>query len=144
MRASKLPHLMGDGIGPRTETCVNLGRPIAMVQCLHQGNVYIKRKLCVWRVQKCIPLVGAITPLTCAGRQTTPSHGGWYRAENGNLCKFGWTYRHGTVFAPRQWLYQKEATATDMERTEMYFLSWWRNLTYQCGPENYPISWGVV
>ena len=24
-----------------------------------------------------------------------------YRANNGNLCKFGATYRHGTMFAPR-------------------------------------------
>ena len=32
-----------------------------------------------------------------------------YRANNGNLCKIGASYRHGTVFAPKQYLYQKEA-----------------------------------
>ena len=34
-----------------------------MVPCLHQGNIYTKRKLRVWREQICIPLVGAITHL---------------------------------------------------------------------------------
>ena len=65
-------------------------------------------KLQVWRQQKYIPLVGAETLLTCAGRQATPSHGGRYRAENGNLHKLGWTYRHGTVFATKKYAYPKE------------------------------------
>ena len=55
---------------------------MAIVPCLHQGNIYTKRKLQVWRDQKCIPLVGAITPLTCAGHQNTPSRGRQYRAQN--------------------------------------------------------------
>ena len=59
--------------GPRTESCINWDRPIAMVPCLYQGNIYTKRKLRAWRDQKCIPLVGAMTPLTCAGRQNNPS-----------------------------------------------------------------------
>ena len=133
--------LMGDGIRPRAETCVNWVGPIAMVPCLHQGNVYIKTKQWVCRAQKCIPLVGAETPFICAGRQTTLSHGGRYRADNRNLRKLRWTYRHATVFAPRQDLYPNEATG--MERTEIYSTSWCRNPTYLCGPANYPISWGV-
>ena len=67
--------LKGVGVCPRTETCVNWGGPIAMVPCLQQGNIYIKRKLRVYRDQKCIPLVGAKTPLACVGRQTTPCKG---------------------------------------------------------------------
>ena len=55
--------------------------------CLHQGNIYTKRKLRVWIDQKCIPLVGAITPLNGAGRQNTPSRGSQYRARNGKLRK---------------------------------------------------------
>ena len=47
---------------PRTETCVNSGGSIALVPCLHQGNIYIKRELGVLRVEKCIPLVGAKNP----------------------------------------------------------------------------------
>ena len=95
--------LKGVGIGTRTETCRNWGGPTAMEPCLHQGNVYIKRKLWVWRDQKCIPLVGATIPCSCAGRQTTPPQGSRYRAEDGNLRKLGWTYHNGTVFAPRQY-----------------------------------------
>ena len=81
-----------------------------MVPCLHQGNIYIKRKLRIWRDQKCIPLVGAINPLNCAGRYITPSLVRQYRAQNGKFGKLGRTYGHGTVFAPRKYLYQNEAT----------------------------------
>ena len=66
---------------PRTESLVNWDGPMAMVPCLHKGNIYSKRKLRVWRDQKCIPLVGAITTLTCAGRHNTPSRGRQYRAK---------------------------------------------------------------
>ena len=77
-----------------------------MVPCLHQGNIYSKRKLPVWTAQKCIPLVGAITPLNCEGRQITLSEGRHYRAQNGKFGKLGCTYGHDTVFAPRKYLYQ--------------------------------------
>ena len=55
-------------------------------------------------------LVGAETVLTSAGPHTTPFYGGQYRAKNGNMRIFGPTNPHGTAFAPKQWLYQKEAT----------------------------------
>ena len=98
-----------------------------MVPCLHQSNAYIKRKLQVWRVQNCIPLVGTKTSLTCAGLQPTPPQGSQIRAENGNLRKSRSTFNHGTVFAPKQCLYQKEATG--MESPKMYFSSQCKNLT---------------
>ena len=53
-------------------------------------------------------------------------------AQNGKLCKLGRTYRHGTMFALRKYLYKMEAT--DMERPEMYFSSQCNNPTYLCGP----------
>ena len=59
--------------------------PIPMVSRLHQSNVYIKRKVSVWRAQKCIALVDAETVLTSAGLQTTLFHGWQYRADNGNM-----------------------------------------------------------
>ena len=59
-------------------------------------------------------------------------------AQNGKLPKLGRTYRHGTMFETRQYLYQKEATG--MERQEMYSASWCNNPTYLCGPTKYPIS----
>ena len=102
-----------------------------MVPCLHEGNIYTKWKLRVWMDQKCIPIVGAITPLNCAGRQNTPSRGRQYRAQNGKLGKLGRTYGHGTVFAPRKYLYKKEATG--METQEKYSVSWCNNPTYLCG-----------
>ena len=138
VRAVKLPRLKGVGIGSGTETCVNWGGPIAMVPCLHQGNNYVKRKLRVWRSQKCISLVGAKSPLTCAGPQSTVCQGRQYRVGNGNLRKLGWTYRHGTMFEPRQYLHQKEATG--MESPEMYFPSRCKKPSYLCGPSNYPVS----
>ena len=109
-----------------------------MVPCFHQRNIYTKRKLRVWRDQKCILLVGAITPLNCAGRHNTPSRGRQYRAKNGKFGKLGRTYGHGTLFAQRKYLYQKEATG--MERPEMFFVSRCNNPTYLCGPSKYPVS----
>ena len=138
MRALKIPRLEGGSIGPRTESCVNWDGPISKVPCLHQGNIHTKRKLRVWRDQKCIPLVGAITPLTCAGPQNTPPRGRQYRAKNGKLRKLGRTYLLGTVFAPRKYLHQKEATG--MERPEMYSASLCNYPTYLCGPSKYPAS----
>ena len=138
MRAVKIPCLEGGSIGPRTESCVNWGEPNAMVLCFHQGNIYTKRKLRVWRDQKCIPLVGAKTILTYASRENTWSRGRQYRAQNCKLHKLGGTYRHGTMFAQRQYLCQKEATG--MERPEMYSASRCKNHTYLCRPSKYPVS----
>ena len=126
----------GRRFGPRTESCLNWDGPIAMVLCLHQGNIYTKRKLRAWRDHKCLPLVGAITPLTCAGRQNTPSRQRPYGAQNGKLPKLGRTYRHGTVFAPWKYLYHKEATGK--ERPEMSSASRCHNPTYLCGRQNTP------
>ena len=131
MRTVIVPRLEGGSIEPRTQSLVNWDGLMGMVPCLHQGNIYTKRKLRVWIDQKCIPLVGAITPLTCAGRQNAPSRGRQYRAQNGKFGKLGRTYDHGTVFAPWKYLYQIEATG--MERPEMYSVSRYNNPTYLCG-----------
>ena len=72
-----------------------LGLPIAMVPCLHQCNVYIKRNLRVWRAQKFNFLVSAKTAPTSTG--VAP-----YRPSNENFRNFGATFYHGTVFAPMQ------------------------------------------
>ena len=129
-------------IGLRMEICEISGLLIPMVPHLHQSNGYIKRKLRVWRAQNCIALVCAETVLTSAGPQITPFHGGQYKDGNGNMRIFGPTNPDGTVFGPKQWLYQKEAMG--MENSKMYCPSRCRNGTYQCGAANYPVSWGVV
>ena len=87
MPGVKIPGLEGGNTGPRTESWVNWDGNMAMVPFLHKENMYTKRKLRVWRDQKCIPLVGAITPLTCAGREITPSRGRQYSVQNGKLGK---------------------------------------------------------
>ena len=138
MQAVKVPHLEGGSIGPRKESCVNRDRHIAKVPCFRQGNIYTKRKLRVWRDQKCIPLVGAKTMLTCAYRQNTPSRIMQYRTKTGKLHKLGRTYRLGAMFSRRKYLYQQEATG--MERPEMYSASRCNNPTYLCGPSKYPVS----
>ena len=142
LRDFKLPRLMEASTGPTMEICGNPGLPFGIVLFLHQSNDYIKRKLQVWRIQKCIPLVGAKTALTCAGLQTTPSDETQYRAENGNLKKSRSTFRHGTVFAPKQCLNQKKATG--MESPKMHLSSRCRNRTYLCGTSNYPVSGNQV
>ena len=85
MRAVKIPRLEGDGIGTRTESCIICDGLFAMVPCFHQGNIYTKKKLRVWRDQKCIPLVGVKTIPICAGRQNNTSLGRRYRDQNGKL-----------------------------------------------------------
>ena len=85
MRAVKIPRHEGGSIGPRRESLVNWDRPISMVPRLYQGNIYTKRKLRVWTDHKCIPLVGAITPLNCAGRHNTPSRGRQYTPRRESL-----------------------------------------------------------
>ena len=142
VRNRKLPCFMGGSAGPRMEICENSGLSIPMVPCLHYSNGHIKRKLRVWRVQKCNSLLGALTVLSSAGLQSTPLHGGQYRAKNRSLCKFRSTYRHGTAFPQKECSYQKEATG--MESPKMYCSSQWKNPTYMCGSANYPISWGAV
>ena len=109
-----------------------------MVPCFQQSNVYLKRKLQVLRVQKCILVVFAKIALTCAGHQPTRSHVTQNTAENGNLRKSGSIFRHSTVFAPKQCLYQKEATG--IESPKMHSCSLCKSRTYLCGTSNYPVS----
>ena len=79
------------------------GLPIPMVTRMNQSNGNIKRKLRIWRVKKCITLVGGDTVLTSAGPQSTPFHGGLYMAHNGNMRNLGPTNPHGIAFEPKQW-----------------------------------------
>ena len=120
------------------EICGNPGLPFAMIPYVHQSNVYIKSKLRVWRVEKCNSLVGAKTSLTCAALQTTPSQVSQYRAENGNLQNYGSTFCHGTVFALKQCLYQKETTGINCPK--MYSSRQCKNFTHLCGTANEPVS----
>ena len=65
------------------------------------------------RAQKCKLCVGRKTARSCTGLQTTRFYAALYRADNGNLRIFGATYRRGTMFAPTQCSYQKEAMGNE-------------------------------
>ena len=82
VRARKIPMFRTLRIGPPIENGGNSGEPIAMVPCLHQGNVYIKRKLRVRRAQKCNLLVGANTAPNSTGPQNSHVSYTPYRAAN--------------------------------------------------------------
>ena len=116
--------------------------PLAMVQCLHQNKNYFKRKLGLWRAQKCIPLVGVISAHTCAGPQTNPSHVRQYRAENVILGKSGANFRNAAVFASKQELYQNEARP--MENPKIYSSRRCNKHTYLCCTANHPDSCKAV
>ena len=119
-----------------------LGLLFAMVPCLQQCKVYIKRKLWVWRAQKCNFLVSAKTAPTVVGQQTTPCLAAQYWVSNRNFQNFGATYRHGTMFAPMQCLYCKEATG--VESPKMQLPSQCKNRTDQYGSTNNPVSYSAV
>ena len=87
-------------------------------------------------------LVGADTVRTTEWPQTTPCYGRLYRVKNGYMRKFGTNNSHGTALAPKQWLYEKEATG--MESPKMHCPSWCRYRTYHWVEAKYPVSWGVV
>ena len=101
-------------------TLRNLVLPIDMVLCLHQCNVYIKRKLTVCSAQKCNPSFGAKRPLRSTDLKITRFHAAPYRADSTNLREFGASYRHGTVFVPMECLYQKEAEGIAMPKNIIF------------------------
>ena len=93
---------MQSRIWPTVQICVFSGLLFAIVSCLHQCNVDIKRKLRECRAPKCNPCFGAKSPLRTTGLQTSRFHAVPYMADSTNLRVFGVTFRHGTVFAPMQ------------------------------------------
>ena len=58
------------------------------------------------------------------------------------MQNFGPTNPQGSAFAPKQWLYQKEATG--MESPKLYCPSRCRYRTYHCVEAKYTVSWWVV
>ena len=62
--------------------------------------------------QKYNRLRGVINALGFTGQQITRVHTPPYRADNGNLGNFEAVDPYGTVFAPKQCLYQKVAMGT--------------------------------
>ena len=88
VRVNKLSRVLHRRIGQAIEIFETSGIPIAMVPCLHQCNVYIVRKVRVWRAQKCYLLVSAKTASTGRGQQTTPCHSAEYLASSENFRYF--------------------------------------------------------
>ena len=67
-------------IGSRMKLCVNSGLPIAMIPCLHQSNIDIKRKLLGRWAQKYNHWVGEKRVQTSMGQQSTCFHISPYKA----------------------------------------------------------------
>ena len=109
---------------------------------MHQSNLHMKRKLREWRTQKCNPCFGAESPPCSTRLQTTRFHAAPYGTVSANLRKVGTLFRRGTVFAPIQSTYGREATG--MENPKMRSLFWFRKRTSQYGPVNYPVSCSAV
>ena len=103
---------------------------MAMVPCLHQGNIKFIRKGSYGYGEP------RNVPLNCARCKNTPSRGRQYRAQNGKLRKLRCTYLHGTMLGRRKYFHQKEPTG--MERLEVYSASRCNNPTYLCWPSNTP------
>ena len=95
------------------QICGNSGLPFAEVPCLNQCNLYMKRKIREWRTQKFKPCFGAEIPLRSTGLQTTRFYAAPYKAVSANLRKHGASFRRGTVFAPLQSTYEKDATGME-------------------------------
>ena len=77
----------------------------------------------------------------CTGRYwpaNNPDSYTAYRAENGTLGNFEAVDHNGTVFAPKQCLYQK--VAMYMENPKMQSLSRCNKRTGRYGPANNPVS----
>ena len=129
-------------IRPTVQICGNSGLPIAMIPCWNQWNVYIKSRLRVCRAQKCNPSFGLKTPPRIVGLRRTLFHAAQYRADSTNLREFEATYHHGTVFAPMECLYQKEAKC--MQNPKMYPLFRCKKATSQYGPAKNPVSYSLV
>ena len=121
----KVPGFMHRPIGPTVLICGNSGLPFTMVPCFHQRNLYIKMKLRKWRAQKCNPCFGAKTLLRSTRLESTQFHALPYRADSANLWKFGATFRHGTVIAPKICLYQREFPLAALYRGGWEVWVWW-------------------
>ena len=84
-RACKSPRFELRRIEPSMEFWGNEVLPIALVPCLHYGNIDIRRKLRVWGAQKCNLYLGAKTVPTRTGVQITQVRTAPYSAVNGVL-----------------------------------------------------------
>ena len=116
VRTFKVPNSMQRGIGPSVAICENSGLRFAMVPSFHQSNIYIKRKLRKWSAHKCNPYFRGKSPPRSADLQNTRFNAARYQAVGLNLRKFGATVRHCTVFAPKKYSYQKEATGLESSK----------------------------
>ena len=92
--------------------------------------------------QKCNLYFGAKSLLRSRGLQTARFHAAPYRADSANLRKLGATFRHGTVFAPKNFFYQKEATG--MQTPKLQSLLRCKRSTSQYTHANYPLSCSAV
>ena len=68
-----------------------LGTVFPQRQCLYQKEAACMETTEIYSTSRCR------NPTYVCGLANYPVSWGRYRAENGNLCKFLWTYRNGTI-----------------------------------------------
>ena len=137
-RDFKLTAFMYRHVGTRMQISVTSGLLIAMIPCLHENNTYIKRKFYGCRAKKYNFWAGVKSLRTSTELQIARIHESPYRADNANFRNFEASFRHGTVFAPKLYLLQKEALG--MQRPKILFFGWCKKSTNLYGASNYPHS----
>ena len=78
----------------------------------------MKSKLREWRTQKCNACFGAESPPRSTRLQTIRFHAAPYGTVSANLRKVGTLFRRGTVFAPIQSTYGREATGMENQKCD--------------------------
>ena len=107
------------------------GTMLALRQYLYQKEAIGEKS------QKYNSWVDAKRVQTSTGLQIIRFHISPYRAHNWNLPEFLDSYRHGTMLARKQYLYQKEARGE--ESPKIYSLSRCKKSTNLYEPANYPL-----
>ena len=123
-RRCKFPKLRGF-LSPRYRVCTDaifISRG-SFRDAEHTNFILV---VCVNRVQ------------TSTGLQITRSYVSPYRALTTNFRNFEASFRHGSVFEPKQYSYQKEALG--MQSSRILSLDWCNNGTNLYGASNYTLS----
>ena len=133
VRGRKIARYMGGGMGSRMEKCKISCTPIPWYRVCTKAMVTSKGSYVYGELKNVLPSSVQKTHLPVRGRKIARYMGGgmgWWLKKMQNFVH---PNHHGTVFALKQWLHQREATC--MESSKMYCPRRCRKPTYPCGAE---------